>query len=466
LNPDYSRIFSDFLNKLGRLSESFSNRKIIASCAFPIDTTFHNINGAISLYEKAFYWEKSQNGSKFLALGELTSAKSSLNKKFGAFEKEFFSLKETFVSNFEEMGIPYVPLWVGGVKFNAGSPSDIWYDYNDSDWFVPKILFFNINNAIYAVCNFFYEKGISGADILNNFQKEVNFILNKNCPENNLIKISSRKGNKEADKKEWIGVIESALERIERNKFGKIVLSRKTELELQTVPDIRNLIARFNGKYSGCYIFAFRSGSSVFIGASPERLLKVKGTHFETEALAGSIRRGETNAEDAELASSLLNNEKEVLEHKFVSDFVVSSLSEFATSIEKPDAPAIKKLTNIQHLWTPITGELKEPNNLFKILENLAPTPAVCGLPKDAAMKAILELENYPRGLYSGVIGWLDSNITGEFAVGLRSALIQGKTVHAFAGGGIVKGSVPATEYDETELKLKPILSLFNDESK
>lgn len=466
MNPDYSPIFFGFLSKIRRAHKNFSNQRILASCAFPIDTTFNALNAAIAHYNKAFYWEKRQNGIKFLALGELVKAADSSSDKFNYLRKELVSLRENYISNFDDLGIPKAPVWVGGVKFDAGSADDLWRDFNSSDWFVPKLLFTEYGGAIYAVCNFIYDDSFSEESFLSGLNNEIQAIINRQCPKNIQIKISSKKGSASADREEWIGIVDSALERISKNEFGKIVLSRKTELQLHSKPDIQYLIERFNGKYNGCYIFAFRSGVSVFIGASPERLLKVEGRHYETEALAGSIKRGKNNKEDDELAESLLQNQKEVLEHKFVSDFVVTQLKDFSVSIESAESPGIKKLSNIQHLWTPIRGELKEPNNIFQILENLAPTPAVCGIPRDAAMKAIKELENYPRGLYAGVIGWLNFDLTGEFAVGLRSALIQGRTVHAFAGGGIVKGSVPAKEYDETELKLKPILSLFNDESK
>lgn len=466
MNLDHSLIFSGFLNKLRRTYKNFSNQKILASCAFPINTTFNTLNSAIAFYNKAFYWEKNNNGIKFLALGELIKASESFSEKFNYLEKELVSLRENYISNFDDLNIPRAPVWVGGVKFDAGSANDLWKDYKNSDWFIPRLLFMEFNGAIYAVCNFIYDKNFSEEVILSEFLSEIQNIIHNPCSKSAPIKISSKTGENSADRAVWIGIIESALDRISKNEFGKIVLSRKTELHLESEPDIQNLIERFNGKYYGCYIFAFRSGNSVFIGATPERLLKVKGKYFETEALAGSIRRGKDNQEDEELALSLLQNQKEVLEHKFVSDFVISQLKDFSRDIESAESPGIKKLVNIQHLWTPIRGELKEPNNLFQILENLAPTPAVCGIPRDAAMKAIKELENYPRGLYAGVIGWLNFDLTGEFAVGLRSALIQGRTVHAFAGGGIVKGSVPAKEYDETELKLKPILSLFNDENK
>ncbi|MGE5438824.1 MAG: chorismate-binding protein, partial [Bacteroidota bacterium] len=103
---------------------------------------------------------------------------------------------------------------------------------------------------------------------------------------------------------------------------------------------------------------------------------------------------------------------------------------------------------------------------IFAIMEGLHPTPAVCGVPQADAMNVIKKMEDYHRGMYAGIVGWFNFKKEGEFAVAIRSALLKGRKLYAFAGGGIVEGSDPAAEYKETELKLKPILALFDNENK
>jgi menaquinone-specific isochorismate synthase len=123
------------------------------------------------------------------------------------------------------------------------------------------------------------------------------------------------------------------------------------------------------------------------------------------------------------------------------------------------------KLENIQHLKTKFEGVLFKDKFFFDLINELQPTPAVCGFPKEEAYKFILENETYERGLYSGITGWFNLYDEGEMAVAIRSALIKGNKLHAFAGCGIVEGSDPVAEYEETEIKLKPIFSIFGYEN-
>ena len=106
---------------------------------------------------------------------------------------------------------------------------------------------------------------------------------------------------------------------------------------------------------------------------------------------------------------------------------------------------------------------LLSPGSMMNLLKDLYPTPAICGFPKETALHFIKKSENYRRGLYSGIIGWFNLEENGEFVVALRSALAVNNKIIAFAGNGIVDDSNPETEFKETELKLKTILSLFND---
>ena len=119
-------------------------------------------------------------------------------------------------------------------------------------------------------------------------------------------------------------------------------------------------------------------------------------------------------------------------------------------------------MKNVQHLQTPITGELGQDEHILNLVARLHPTSAVAGTPTDKAMKVISEMESHDRGWYSGPIGWINSKGDGEFYVALRSALVKDEEAHIFAGGGIVSESHPDTEWEETELKLQPIISALS----
>ncbi len=157
----------------------------------------------------------------------------------------------------------------------------------------------------------------------------------------------------------------------------------------------------------------------------------------------------------------LLTSNKDLDEHYLVVSYIKEQLSELAENVCYPAKPQIKKLSNIQHLWTPISGTLLEAKFPLSVLEALHPTPALCGVPKDKALTMIKKIEDYNRGMYAGIVGWISPDNKGDFTAAIRSALLNGKKITAFAGCGIVEHSVPEQEYTETERKLNAILSLF-----
>jgi menaquinone-specific isochorismate synthase len=150
-------------------------------------------------------------------------------------------------------------------------------------------------------------------------------------------------------------------------------------------------------------------------------------------------------------------------EHKYVIDFIRETLSKFANNINVDINPQIKKLKNVQHLSTKITGELISQEEVLNLIDSLFPTPAVCGFPKQKAFNTIGEIEKFDRGLYSGLIGWIDLKLNCEFTVAIRSALNKNGKLYLYAGAGIVEESIPDEEYEETEMKLNTILNLFDE---
>ncbi len=169
--------------------------------------------------------------------------------------------------------------------------------------------------------------------------------------------------------------------------------------------------------------------------------------------------------EDTNYAEELLNSSKNLKEHKFVSDFVSNVVKKYSNKVSSSISPMITKLENIQHLVTKINAELKSNGNFLQLIEELYPTPAVCGVPKNDAMKFIRKNEQHDRGLYSGLIGWMDFNGNCDFSVAIRSALLKGNEITAFAGAGILEDSDIDEEFLETQLKLNPILELFNEKN-
>ena len=118
----------------------------------------------------------------------------------------------------------------------------------------------------------------------------------------------------------------------------------------------------------------------------------------------------------------------------------------------------VLRLSNIQHLHTPITGQLREPAGVLPVVAALHPTPALGGEPREEALQMIDACEPVTRGWYAAPVGWIDHNLDGAFAVAIRSAVVQEKRAWLYAGAGIVADSVPANEWHETGLKFRPLL--------
>jgi menaquinone-specific isochorismate synthase len=179
-------------------------------------------------------------------------------------------------------------------------------------------------------------------------------------------------------------------------------------------------------------------------------------------ALAGSIQRGENAAEDRKLGRQLIESKKDRHEHALVVNSIRRRLEPFDVELTIPAKPELYTLNYIHHLMTPITGRLKQMTGVLPLLEALHPTPALGGSPRDLALSFIGEIEPVPRGWYAGPVGWVDANMDGQFAVGIRSAVAQDRRVWLYAGAGIVADSDPRKEWMETSLKFKPMLAALS----
>jgi len=252
--------------------------------------------------------------------------------------------------------------------------------------------------------------------------------------------------------------VSRALSLIGEGAFDKIVLARAQDLSSEEVFHPLQALNSLRERFPECFAFSVANGlGQSFIGASPERLLCVRRGRLLTEALAGSIRRGLSASEDAALGANLLRSEKDLREQRTVLDSILRRLAPLGIVPEFPEQPVLRKLANVQHLHTPVEAELPTGIRLLDVLKSLHPTPAVGGSPRDKALPYIRPLEGFSRGLYAGALGWINADGEGEFHVGLRSGLIDGRNTRLYAGAGIVAGSTPDREFAETDLKLRAL---------
>jgi menaquinone-specific isochorismate synthase len=260
----------------------------------------------------------------------------------------------------------------------------------------------------------------------------------------------------------WAEAVDRALQEFQSGPLEKVVLARKSCLELTETITPFALVEILAGGAPACFHFCLQptANSGAFLGASPELLFRREGTRLESEAVAGTRPRSLDTVEDERLESQLLKMSKEQLEHRLVVDSLETTFRELCADFSQDTAPSVLKLSRVQHLRTAFSGQLNEGVGDDAILRAFHPTPATCGSPCDSAARFIAVNELFDRGWYAGPVGFV-SRDEAEFAVAIRSMLWLGRKTHVFAGAGIVDGSESEREWSELEDKIAGVLHLL-----
>ncbi len=450
-------------NKFLEYLSNINDTKTLVSYSQDLDeNTFSDIQKKfIGKANNYIYFANPSAGFSFFALGEIFSLGSKFKNKISIDRKLLIELNKNYYHNLNKINFNKVPLFIGAQKFPLPEKSALWKEFDFQKWFIPKYLLIKNQNHFALIINI-----LGGEKNSESYLNDLNDLLNQKFENtnggNNFHKTVRLYVD---DTSQWNEMIYSCLQKISKKDLEKVVTARSVTIEIDSEINLKEIIDSLEENYPACYSFLYKNGGSAFFGATPEKLFKLDNGNIETDALAGSIQRGDSPASDNELGLQLLESEKDINEHNSVRNFLLEKLYNVTNDIKFDTTPHLRKLNNIQHLWTPITAKLKNDIDVLTLIENIFPTPAICGYPTETALKLIGSLENFDRGLYAGIIGWFNLDNEGEFAVALRSALLKDNLLHAFAGCGIVEGSNPISEYNETELKLKPILSLFVDET-
>lgn len=256
---------------------------------------------------------------------------------------------------------------------------------------------------------------------------------------------------------EWRAAVRAVQAEIARGSLQKAVLARQVTLTIDNKFDPTVVLRTLSADAENSIVFAYHQLSAgVFLGATPERLFQLRDRQLTVDSLAGTRLRGNNSTDDRRLAHELSSSAKDRIEQELVTRHLTSSLRSFCDQIKVEETPRVRKLATVQHLCTLIEARLRENTSLDGLLDALHPTPATCGLPVALAREMITELEPEPRGLYAGLIGWIGAE-EAEFAVMIRSGLLQGNTARIFGGAGIVTESDPDAEFDECEWKMEPL---------
>lgn len=263
----------------------------------------------------------------------------------------------------------------------------------------------------------------------------------------------------ESERGPWEDAVREALRAIETGELSKAVLARTLDIETDRTVDPVAVARALWGQNRGTHVFLFEPVvGRALVGAAPETVATVRSRVFHATAVAGSTHTGENEEERRRLARALLESHKDRAEQRIVVEDMRERLEAHACSIRVEDEPHVLTLARIQHLETEIRARLDPEVHVLEVLGALHPTPAVCGLPRDAALRFLKEEEPFDRGWYAGPVGWFDDAGNGVFAPALRSGLAEGRTWRLFAGAGIVSGSRPSDEWEETRIKFEPVL--------
>jgi len=258
----------------------------------------------------------------------------------------------------------------------------------------------------------------------------------------------------DGDREAWTAAVEAALRRIDAGALEKVVLARARVLTGATPYDPISSFLALRERYPECHRFLIRmDDGTAFLGASPERLVSLRGRTIGADAVAGTTR---VDGEDEESAvRRLCESRKERNEHEIVTREIVAALRASGASAEAEVEPSTFRLRHVLHLRSRVSGVAPAGLGVLDLVRAIHPSPAVLGTPRDAALEMIEEWEPRDRGWYAGPIGWMSADGDGEFTLGLRSALLDGCRALLHAGAGIVAGSDPDLEWEECEAKMR-----------
>ncbi|THE14875.1 isochorismate synthase [Bacillus timonensis] len=456
---------SDYIKKGINRSKELSRPVLISQVKEMknIDPLLFFAAGKRTPFETRSFWSNPTNDTIIVGLGEAyTISDNESTERFEAIEKQWKRLVQhsIIVDDFA----PYStgPILMGGFSFDPlKKRTELWDYFDDAKFVLPVIMLSYYKGSTYLTTNIICEPNgttFGGSDL-----EQLEVLLKENYKYQKNHSFTKE----EVQPQEWMDSVRNATKKVQNGEVEKVVLAREIKLHFDEPIEADAVLARLKEEQPMSYLFAIEYKNSCFIGASPERLIKKKGEEFLTTCLAGSIRRGKTPSEDKQLENELLHDPKNLHEHDVVVQMIKNAMKESCSSITSPTHPGILKMRDIQHLYTPVKGVAKDDVSLLTVVNRLHPTPALGGQPKQKAFEIIRELEILDRGWYGSPVGWFDTNDNGEFAVAIRSGLLNGNNASLFAGCGIVGDSQPESEYTETMIKFRPMLSalggLYNE---
>lgn len=382
------------------------------------------------LYPKVF-WQEKESGVVRAAVGNLLS---------------FSHVPDLSTSN------PLDVRLYGGMRFGQNKHNDeTWRSFPQTCFWLPQIEVSQEDGKTVAAIHYLNEKSsLAEAQHLDFSDAPLEYLTP-----------SLMDRQETPDFPKWQKSVEQVLDEIASHRIDKFVLARKSILHFSSPLSPWPLLKRLKEKARQATVFAFQLSPNVcFLGATPEKLFQRKENFLTADAVASTRRRGKTPEEDLQLEQELLCNEKEKREFKFVSEFLKNSLHPFSEEIKWEGPDGILKASHVQHIHNRLSVKLKSGISNAQLIHALHPTPALGGFPRDSALSILKNIEAFDRGWYGAPIGVISPS-GASLHVGIRSALIRERSLHLFAGTGLVEGSVAEREWEELEQKIRPFTEVF-----
>ncbi|SIT85827.1 isochorismate synthase [Edaphobacillus lindanitolerans] len=405
---------------------------------------------------RRFYWENRDKTLKLVGIGHaMTLTSDAADGRFADVRAQWQRLCSVLVK--EEGDLP--PVLFGGFSFDPENhPSDEWKGFPPAYFAVPQFQLAEKGGRTFVSINLVTEGETAAEDF-----ERLRLICESMIHEAQVMERTPAQKPEvsaldELARSDYLEAVGEVTGRIRAGEAEKVVIARSVQLAFDEAATPSSILENLSAEQQESYLFGLESGSKLFFGATPERLVEIRDGQALTACVAGSIRRGKTASEDRELGEGLLHDPKNRSEHQYVVSMIGDVFRSFCEEVRIPAGPRLLKVRDIQHLFTPVEGIPNPDKDLLDFVEALHPTPALGGTPREAALPIIRESERMDRGFYGAPVGWMDSEGNGEFAVAIRSALLEGSGARLYAGGGIVADSVPEEEYEETWVKFRPVL--------
>ncbi len=395
---------------------------------------------------RRYYWSSRDGQYELAATGDALRVGSDAA---GGVDRAYDRIEEILVATADEAVV-----FMGGQAFDPNGPTDdLWSGFPVLEFTIPTTMLCRRGADVSLILCVAIDGQSREVDVRDEFAARLERVV---LPRETVAAAATGPCIRRVDlpgRGDWEAGVADTLAAVTRGEVEKVVLTRRTRLDFEEAVDPVACLETLALANPRCFVHLIEPrAEAAYLGLSPELLFRLEGNRLETEAVAGTATVAG--------AQGLLACEKNGREHRIVLDHLVDRLSALSSRVAAPTPRRLMKLRNVAHLAAGLSCELAPDRTLGEIVAALHPTPAVCGTSPETALATIRRNEPFGRGWYTGIVGTISCRRV-ELAVAIRSALVADKQLTAFAGAGIVAGSVPAHEWQELESKIQPVLDSF-----